>query len=88
MSTRVEVLITRAEAGESDSEFAARVAESQRRVFQIAYGVLANSADAEDVAQEVFLRAATGGTSPSCRRPLIWWTGTPTGLGTCSSTTV
>lgn len=43
--------------GESDDGFAARVAESQRRVFQIAYSVLANSADAEEVAQEVFLRA-------------------------------
>jgi RNA polymerase sigma-70 factor (ECF subfamily) len=32
------------------------VAENQRRVFQIAYGVLGNAADAEDVAQETFLR--------------------------------
>lgn len=37
--------------------FGARVGENQRRVFQIAYGVLGNSADAEDVAQETFLRA-------------------------------
>jgi RNA polymerase sigma-70 factor (ECF subfamily) len=33
------------------------VAENQRRVFQIAYGVLGNTADAEEVAQEAFLRA-------------------------------
>jgi len=33
------------------------VAENQRRVFQIAYGILGNPADAEEVAQEVFLRA-------------------------------
>jgi RNA polymerase sigma-70 factor, ECF subfamily len=33
------------------------MAENQRRVFQIAYGVLGNSADAEEVAQEAFLRA-------------------------------
>lgn len=31
--------------------------ENQRRVFQIAYGILGNSADAEEVAQEAFLRA-------------------------------
>ena len=40
-----------------DDEFAARVAQSERRVFQIAYGVLGNAAEAEDVAQEAFLRA-------------------------------
>jgi RNA polymerase sigma-70 factor (ECF subfamily) len=37
--------------------FGERIAENQRRVFQIAYCVLGNSADAEDVAQEAFLRA-------------------------------
>jgi RNA polymerase sigma-70 factor (ECF subfamily) len=37
--------------------FAACIEENQRRVFHIAYGVLGNAADAEDVAQEVFLRA-------------------------------
>ncbi len=37
--------------------FGARVAENQRRVFHIAYGVLGTRADAEDVAQETFLRA-------------------------------
>jgi RNA polymerase sigma-70 factor (ECF subfamily) len=53
----MEALIARTEADECEAGFAARVAESQRRVFQIAYGVLGNSADAEDVAQEAFLRA-------------------------------
>ena len=33
------------------------MAANQRRVFQIAYSVLGNSADAEEVAQETFLRA-------------------------------
>ena len=42
---------------ETEQGFAARVQESQRRVFQIAYSVLGNRADAEDVAQETFLRA-------------------------------
>jgi RNA polymerase sigma-70 factor (ECF subfamily) len=42
---------------EGQTGFATRVAENQRRVFQIAYSVLGNSADAEEVAQEAFLRA-------------------------------
>jgi RNA polymerase sigma-70 factor (ECF subfamily) len=50
-------LIAPTEAGEAEAGFGGRVAENQRRVFQIAYGVLGNAADAEDVAQEVFLRA-------------------------------
>ena len=37
--------------------FGARVTENQRRVFQVAYSVLGNRADAEEVAQEAFLRA-------------------------------
>lgn len=40
-----------------EAEFGERVAENQRRVFQIAYSILGNAADAEDVAQEAFLRA-------------------------------
>jgi len=52
----VTTLIARAEAEEREPGFGARVAENQRRVFQIAYGVLGNAADAEDVAQETFLR--------------------------------
>lgn len=40
-----------------EAGFATRVAENQRRVFQIAYSVLGNSADAEEVAQEAFLSA-------------------------------
>jgi RNA polymerase sigma-70 factor (ECF subfamily) len=39
------------------AEFERRLRESQRVVYQIAYGVLGNAADAEDVSQEVFLRA-------------------------------
>ena len=53
----VTTLIARAEAEECEPGFGARVAENQRRVFQIAYGVLGNAADAEDVAQETFIRA-------------------------------
>ena len=53
----VDDLIARTEADEREAGFGARVAENQRRVFQIAYGILGNSADAEEVAQEAFLRA-------------------------------
>lgn len=53
----VDALIARTEADEREAGFGARVTENQRRVFQIAYGVLGNSADAEEVAQEAFLRA-------------------------------
>ena len=50
-------LIARTDAEGRDAGFGERVAENQRRVFQIAYSILGNSADAEDVAQEAFLRA-------------------------------
>jgi RNA polymerase sigma-70 factor (ECF subfamily) len=53
----VSALIARAEAQSPEAGFAERIAENQRCVFQIAYSVLGNSADAEDVAQEAFLRA-------------------------------
>ena len=53
----VNALIARAETHNPEAGFGERVAENQRRVFQIAYSVLGNSADAEDVAQEAFLRA-------------------------------
>lgn len=39
------------------ADFERHLRENQRLVYQIAYGVLRNSADAEEVAQEVFLRA-------------------------------
>jgi RNA polymerase sigma-70 factor (ECF subfamily) len=53
----VNALIARTEAHNPEVGFGERIAENQRRVFQIAYCVLGNSADAEDVAQEAFLRA-------------------------------
>jgi RNA polymerase sigma-70 factor (ECF subfamily) len=53
----VSALISRAEARDPGAGFGERIAENQRRVFQIAYSVLGNSADAEEVAQEAFLRA-------------------------------
>jgi RNA polymerase sigma-70 factor (ECF subfamily) len=53
----VIALIARAEAHDPEAGLGERIAENQRRVFQIAYSILGNSADAEDVAQEAFLRA-------------------------------
>jgi RNA polymerase sigma-70 factor, ECF subfamily len=41
----------------TDTDFERRVRENQRVVYQIAYSVLRNAADAEDVAQETFIRA-------------------------------
>jgi RNA polymerase sigma-70 factor (ECF subfamily) len=53
----VNALIARTEEQAPEARFGERIAENQRRVFQIAYSILGNSADAEDVAQEAFLRA-------------------------------
>jgi len=39
------------------SSFSDHVAQNQRRVFRIAYSVLDNAADAEEIAQEAFLSA-------------------------------
>lgn len=57
MSTWVQALNATTAASERDTDFAARVQQTQRRIFQIAYSVLGNAADAEEVAQDAFLRA-------------------------------
>jgi len=46
-----------AERGPDLADFERRVRETHRAVYQVAYSVLANAADAEEVAQEGFLRA-------------------------------
>jgi RNA polymerase sigma-70 factor, ECF subfamily len=53
----MSALIARAEPCSPEAGFGERIAENQRRVFQIAYSILGNAADAEDIAQEAFLRA-------------------------------
>ena len=53
----MSALVARAEGRNADVGFGECIAENQRRVFQIAHSVLGNSAEAEDVAQEAFLRA-------------------------------
>lgn len=55
--TWVRALMAKAEAGNPAVGFGERITENQRRVFRIALSILGNSADAEDVAQEAFLRA-------------------------------
>ena len=53
----MSALIARAETRGPEAGFGERIAENQRRVFQIAYSILGDAADAEDVAQEAFLLA-------------------------------
>lgn len=55
--TWVRALMAKAEADLPAVAFGERIAEHRRRVFQIALSVLGNPADAEEVAQEAFLRA-------------------------------
>lgn len=43
--------------GDLEREFETRLVESSTLAFRVAYGVLRNRADAEDVAQEAFVRA-------------------------------
>jgi RNA polymerase sigma-70 factor (ECF subfamily) len=45
------------EPGSNSSDFERLLRETYRMVYQIAYSALANAADAEEVAQDVFLRA-------------------------------
>jgi RNA polymerase sigma-70 factor (ECF subfamily) len=44
-------------AGALDADFAARMGEAKQVVFRVAYSVLRDSADAEEIAQDAFLRA-------------------------------
>ncbi len=57
MSSWAEALISGTTVGEREVDFATRVQQTQHRVFQIAYSVLLNAADAEEVAQDAFVRA-------------------------------
>ncbi len=69
----VSALISKAGAPETEAGFGERIAENQRRVFQIAYSVLGNAADAEDVAQDAFLRAYQKFTSLREAKKFRWW---------------
>ena len=56
MSALADAVWTDPATASREEVFEARVAENERRVFRIAYSVLGNPADAEEVAQETFLR--------------------------------
>jgi RNA polymerase sigma-70 factor (ECF subfamily) len=55
----LRVLITKAQAGDKQA-FASLVQKFQDRVFSVAYGVIGNQQDAEDIAQETFINAYKG----------------------------
>jgi RNA polymerase sigma-70 factor (ECF subfamily) len=55
------------------SEFEARLSESSRLAVRVAYGVLRNQADAEDVAQEAFVRAHRAFASLRDRQKFRAW---------------
>ena len=57
MRSLAEVFIPSNAVELDGAEFAARVQQLQRRLFQIAYGVLGDAADAEEVVQDAFVRA-------------------------------
>lgn len=54
--TADDVLVARAQGGDYDA-FEALVRRHQRRVFATAFGIVKNTAEAEEVAQETFLSA-------------------------------
>lgn len=59
MDESLRELIEKAQAGDKQA-FAALVQKFQYRVFSVAYGVTGNQQDAEDIAQEVFIKAYKG----------------------------
>ena len=56
---RIAALLVRARAGDKEA-FGDLVRAYQGRVFAVAYGILGNAADAQDVAQDAFFRAYRG----------------------------
>lgn len=56
MTDSTAALLVRARAGDKEA-FGELVRTYQGRVFAVAYGILGNTADAQDVAQEAFFRA-------------------------------
>ena len=54
---RVETVGFATAPAHGSTEFERRLRETQRVVYQIAYAVLGNEADAQDVSQDVFLQA-------------------------------
>lgn len=65
-------LVARARQGD-DAAFGALLAQYQRPIIQFAWRVLGNTADAEDVAQETFVRAYRHLADYDARRPFSTW---------------
>lgn len=65
-------LIQQARAGDQEA-WISLVAEYQQAVFRLAYLILGDAADAEDVAQETFIRAFRSLDGFDERRPLKPW---------------
>jgi RNA polymerase sigma-70 factor (ECF subfamily) len=57
MTFGMEAVIPHTASETREADFAALMAATQRRVFQIAVSILGNPADSEEVAQEAYLRA-------------------------------
>ncbi len=68
-----DAIIALLRAGRPDDAFAQLVPAYRRRVFGIAYGILRDSADAEDVAQEVFVKLWQGLGGYDGRAKLSTW---------------
>jgi RNA polymerase sigma-70 factor (ECF subfamily) len=68
-----DAIIALLRAGRPDDAFAQLVPAYRRRVFGIAYGILRDSAAAEDVAQEVFVKLWQGLGSYDGRAKLSTW---------------
>jgi DNA-directed RNA polymerase specialized sigma24 family protein len=62
-----------------DSDFERLMRESYRLVYQVAYSVLGNAADAEEVAQDTFLTAY--GSSTACGMRINFGLGLPAPVG-------
>src|ERR1700686_5048588 len=63
------------EPDSNSSDFERLLRETYRMVYQIAYSALANGADAEEVAQDVFLRAHSKLSSLNDRQKFRAWVG-------------
>ena len=66
-----EVAESLTNAADQSADFDSLVRQQARFVFKVAYGVLRNSHDAEDVAQETFLRAQRASMN-AVRDPQSW----------------
>jgi len=72
MSADPADVVERARQGDSDA-FAALVRKYQRRVYATAYQILGNHSDADDVAQDAFVRAFRGLSSFDGRSDFFTW---------------